>query len=151
MSVRAVATVRGIETVLSVDKADNDTFVVIGCATQINWTSNIAMLEANCYSGKEMLPSGDNAVKSINITGVVKEYATADVATNVSSYELELWHDSGALKSFKYARPHVGDVVREFDGFVTEYSEEGAPNGLQTYAATITPQKKGTLTEVPAV
>ena len=150
MSTRAVDTVRGIETTLAVDKADNDTFVVIKCATQINWSSDKAMLEANCYGGKEMLPSGDDAVKSMTINGQVKEYSTADLATNVSSYEIETWHNAGTLKKWKYARPHEGDTVREFEGFVTNYTEEGSPNGLQTYTATITPRTKGTLTKVTA-
>lgn len=150
MSVRAVETVRGIETTIAVDKADNDTFVVIGCATEINWTSDKAMLEANCYAGKEMLPSGDDAVKSMTINGVVKEYSTANSAANVSSYELELWHNEGTLKKFKYARPNVDDVVRGFEGFITQYSEAGTANGLQTYTATITPRKKGTLTQATA-
>jgi len=148
MSVRAVDTVRGIETVLSVDKADNETYVVLKCATQISYTSDKETLEAACYGGTEMLMSGADAVKSFSLTGQVKEYASVDQANNVSYYDLLLWHEAGTLKKFKYARPHVGDTVQEFEGFVTALGESGDPKGLQTYTATITPRKKGTISKL---
>jgi hypothetical protein len=150
MSARTVDTVKGIETTLAVDKADNDTFVIVKCATDINYGGDKEMLTANCYGGKEMHPSGDDPSFTLSLNGVVKEYATADEAANVSSSDLEDWWLATALKTFKYARPHVGDRVRTFDGYVTAYSEQGSANGLQTYSATITPLKKPVITAVPA-
>lgn len=147
---RPVETVRGSETVLAVDKADNDTFVVIGCATDINYSGDKELLTANCYSGKELLPSGDDPAYTISINGNVKQYTTDNQATNVGSSDLEAWFNSGALKTFKLARPFIGDAVRTFDGFVTSYGESGSVNGLQTYTATITPLKKPVLTTVTA-
>jgi hypothetical protein len=146
MSVRAVETVKGIETTLAVDKADNETFIVIKCATDINYSGDKEMLTANCYGGKEMMPSGDDPSFTITINGIVKEYDEANEATNVSGNDLEDWWLSGALKKFKYGRPHVGDRIRSFSGFVSAFGESGTSNGLQTYSATVTPLKKPVIT-----
>lgn len=150
MSTRATETVKGIETTLAVDKAGGETpaYIVIGCATDINYTSDIELLTANCYAGKEMHPSGDDAVKSFTLNGIVKEYDSTNEPLNVSAADLEAWHDAKTLKKFKYARPHVGDTVRSFDGYVTAYSESGTTNGFQTYTATVTPKSKPVVTVV---
>lgn len=149
MAERIVSTVRGNETTLAVDKADNDTFVVIKCATDINMSSELETLEANCYGGNEKLVSGNDPIPAFTINGIVKEYPTAEDAANVSGNDLEDWHRSKLPKMFKYARTMTGDRVREFEGFVSAYGEAGTANGLQTYSATITALKMPTITTAP--
>lgn len=142
MAARPVETVRGNETTLAVDKADNETFVIIKCATDINYSGDRETLTAQCYGGTENLVSGVDPTFTISLNGVVKEYATADQATNVSANDLEDWWLAGTIKDFKYGRPFTGDRVRTFQGFVSSFGEAGTANGLQTYNATITPLKK---------
>lgn len=146
MAARTVDTVRGSETTLAVDKADDDTFVIIKCATDINYSGDRETLTAQCYGGTETLVSGADPTFTISLNGVVKEYATADDATNVSANDLEDWWLSGVIKDFKYGRPFTGDRIRSFQGFVSSFGEAGTANGLQTYNATITPLKKPTIT-----
>ncbi|SDE82630.1 hypothetical protein SAMN04487996_107107 [Dyadobacter soli] len=143
---RTVSTVRGNETTMAVDKADDDNFVVIKCATDINMSSELEQLEANCYGGNEILISGNDPIPAFTLNGIVKEYPTAEKAANVSGNDLEDWHLSKEPKEFKYARGMTGDRVRSFTGFVSAYGEAGTANGLQTYSATISAMKKITIT-----
>lgn len=147
---RIVSTVRGNETTLAVDKADDDDFVVIKCATDINMSSELEQLEANCYGGNEILVSGNDPIPAFTLNGIVKEYPAGEKATNVSGNDLEDWHYAKEIKTFKYARGMEGDRVRTFVGFVSAYGEAGTANGLQTYSATISAMKKPTITTVPA-
>lgn len=141
MPARTLSSVKGIETTLAVDKADNGTFVIIKCATEINLSAEREMLEADCYGGSEQLPSGKDPKYSFTLSGLTKEYDSTETAGNVSGNDIEDWFLTGELKDFKHARPFTGDRVREFSGFVTSWGEAGTVNGLQTYTATITPQK----------
>lgn len=149
MPARELSTVRGNETTMAVDKADNDNFVVIKCATDINMSSELEQLEANCYGGNEILISGNDPIPAFTLNGIVKEYPTAEKATNVSGNDLEDWHLTKVVKDFKYARGMTGDRVRSFKGFVSAYGEAGTANGLQTYSATISAMQKITITEAP--
>ncbi|KQS33971.1 hypothetical protein [Dyadobacter sp. Leaf189] len=146
MAERTVSTVRGIETTLAVDKEDDGTFVIIKCATEINMSADREMLDANCYGGTEQVPSGNDPKYSFTISGITKEYPSDEDGANVSGNEIEDWFLSGELKKFKHARPFSGDRVRSFSGFVTAFGEAGVVNGLQTYNATVTPQKVPVIT-----
>lgn len=150
MPARTIPTVRGNETTLAVDKADNDTFVVIKCATDINMSSDLEILDINCYAGNEKLPSGIDPIPAFTLNGIVKQYPTGEVAANVSGNDLEDWHYAKAPKEFKYARPFDGDRVRSFMGIVSSFGEAGTSNGVQTYSATIQALTKPVITTAGA-
>lgn len=154
MSTRTVELLRGKETVLSVHKGAHDdaspSYIVLNCATDVNYGGQVETLTANCYGGVEKISSGNTPDYTISVNGVAKEYLTANVAANVSSKELEGWFQTGVVKIYKLARPHEGDTVRTFKATITAYSENGSSNGLTNYSITLTPLTMPALSTVPA-
>lgn len=150
MSTRKQQIVLGRETVVSVNKGTEETpnFVIVKCATDINYSSSKETLTVNCYDGQTVLPSGNTAVASITLNGVVKEYTSANQDANVSAREFEEWHQQDKRLEIMYARPHEGDTVRSGIAYVTDVSESGNSTDAQTYSVTLSFETQPTLSTV---
>lgn len=142
MAARTEEVVLGNETVIAVDKvssSESNTFTVIACATSLDWNSSIDTNDIVCYGGEKTLPSGRKPKAQATLNGIVKEYASASQATNVSIRDLYGWHKSKKRLKFAIQRPFEGDSVKTAWGYITQVGEQGSAEGApMTWSATIT-------------
>jgi len=152
MSTRSEEVVMGNETVIAVDKVSSEestTMTVIGCATSLEWNSNLETQDIVCYAGEKVLPSGRKPKAQATLNGIVKEYASGDQASNVSSKEIYGYHKSKKRLKFAFQRPHEGDTIYTGWGYFTQFAEQGAAEGTpMTWSATITFEDVLTVTSV---
>lgn len=148
MSVRAVELVTGKEFSIAIKKSGSP--VIIGCASNINYSGQKEVLTANCQNGRKKIPSGDDPDYTITVDGFVHIYLSANEAANMSATEIEIFMQTGAEIEWTYKAPHVGDPIRSGTGFITAFSQSTPVEGLATYNFTITPFAMPTITEVAA-
>ncbi len=144
MSVRTVELVTGREFSISIEKTGSP--IIIGCASNINYSGQKEVLTANCQTGRKKLPSGDDPDYTITVDGFVHIYLTANVAANISAKEIETFMQGGTQINWSYKAPHVGDPIRSGTGYITAFSQSSPVEGLATYNFTITPFAMPTIT-----
>lgn len=127
----------GREFSISIEKSG--TPIIIGCASNVDYQGQKEVLTANCQSGKKKIVSGDDPDYTITVTGFVQIYSGAQIATNISSTEIETFMQNGTEINWKYAGPHTGDPVRSGTGFISSYTMGTPVEGLATYNFVITP------------
>lgn len=137
MSVRSVEMATGREFALSIEKAGSP--IIIGCASNVDYSGQLEVLTGNCQSGKKQIPSGDDPTYTVAVTGFYHIYKTANVATNISATEIEKYMQLKTEIVWTYKGPHVGDPIRSGTGFITQFGMGTPVEGLATYNFTITP------------
>lgn len=148
MSVRNVELATGREFSLSIEKAGSP--VILGCASNVDYSGQKEVLTANCQSGKKQIPSGDNPTYTLAVTGFYHIYKTANQAANISATEIETYMQLGTQINWVFKGPHVGDPIRTGTGFVTTFGFGTPVEGLVTYNFTITPFDMPVITAVVA-
>jgi len=152
MAARTEEVVLGNETVIAVDKVSTEestTFTVIACATSLEWNSSVDTNDVVCYGGEKVLPSGRKPKAQATLSGIVKEYASADIASNVSIRDLYGWHKDKKRLKFAIQRPFDGDAIKTAWGYITQVGEQGSAEGTpMTWSATITFEDVFTVTSV---
>jgi hypothetical protein len=147
MSVRAVELATGREFSLSIQKAGSP--VILGCASNVDYSGQKEVLTANCQSGKKQIPAGDDPTYTLAVTGFYHIYSAATQAANISATEIELFMQTSTLISWVFKGPHVGDPVRTGTGYVTQFGFGTPVEGLVTYNFTITPFAMPVITTNP--
>lgn len=146
MSVRTIELAAGKEFYLTVEKSGSP--VVVGCASNIDYSGQKEVLTANCQSGKLQIPSGDDPTYTITVNGFYMVYTSAHQAANVSATEIEGYMQASQEIEWSFRGPHVGDPIRSGTGFITNF-QIGAPvEGFATYNFTITPFEMPVITAV---
>lgn len=148
MSVRTIELAAGKEFYLTIEKAGDP--VVVGCASNIDYSGQKEVLTANCQSGKLQIPSGDDPTYTITVNGFYMIYTTEHAPDNVSATEIEIHMQNSQEIEWTFRGPHVGDPIRSGTGFITNF-QIGAPvEGFATYNFTITPFAMPVITTVAA-
>lgn len=147
MSVRTTEATLGRDFVLSIKKI---TDIIVGCANNITYTGQKEVLTGNCQKGKIQMPSGDDPTYSIQVSGIVFIYASANVAANVSSTEIEQYMQDSNEIEWIFRGKHVDDPKRSGKGYVTNFELAAPVDGFATYNFTITPFEMPTLGTVTA-
>lgn len=153
MATRTEEHVFGNEVVLSVNKADADpaVMVVIQCATNLAYSSSSETQDLVCYGGEKTLPSGRKPKAQLTISGLCKQYSSANAATNVGYRDILSWHNSKARKLFAYTGIFEGDLVLTGYGYITAYSDDGGAEGPpKTWSATLTFEAPPAASSVPS-
>ena len=148
MSARTVELVTGKEFSLAIEKAGSP--VILGCASNIDYSGQLEVLTANCQSGKKQIPSGDDPTYTLTVTGFYHVYLAANVAANISATEIEVYMQNKTEIEWTYKGPHVGDPIRSGTGFITQFQMGTPVDNLATYNFTITPFEMPVITAVAA-
>jgi hypothetical protein len=136
MSVRTTEAALGRDFRLLIKKG---TDITVGCANNITYTGQKEVLTGNCQNGKIQMPSGDDPTYSLQVSGSVFIYSSANASANISSTEIEQYMQDGEEIEWVLTGKHEGDPTRSGTGFVTNF-ELGTPvEGFATYNFTITP------------
>lgn len=137
---------------LFVDKVSGETpaYVMIGCGTSKDYGGSRNTVTLNCDAGKIRLPDGDDPEYDVQFTGFVFEYASANVAANVSAKEMEQWFQSGVVKKWKLAGKFDGDTVRSFEASIASFRESGSNGEARTYSISLMIKAMPTLTTQPS-
>ena len=137
MSARTVELVTGKEFSIAIKKSA--AFVILGCASNVDYSGQKEVLTANCQSGKKQIPSGDDPTYTVAVTGFYMVYLSANAAANISATEIEAFMQASTEIDWKITGPHTGDPSRTGKGFITNFSFGAPVEGLATYNFTITP------------
>ncbi|MCF2443653.1 hypothetical protein L0657_06770 [Dyadobacter sp. CY345] len=110
-------------------------FVMVGCATSKDYGLAINTITLNCDNGKIKI-APEEPDFDLQLTGFVFQYATANVAANVSAREFEEWASEfpQAPREYKLAGRHTGDLVREFEAVIASFRETGSNGEARTYS-----------------
>lgn len=119
-------------------------FVMVGCGTSKDYGGAANIITLNCDKGKIKVSDGEEPDYDFQLTGFVFQYATANVATNVSAREFEEWFAEvpQVAREYKLAGKHTGDLVRAFTAVIASFRESGSNGEARTY--TISFQISGT-------
>lgn len=147
MSTRTTEVALGRDFGLLIKKGTN---IMVGCANNITYSGQKEVLTGNCKKGKIQMPSADDPSYTLQVTGIVFIYASGNVATNISSTEIEKYMQDNEEIEWSFSGQHEGDPKRDGTGFVTAF-EMGTPvENFATYSFTITPFQMPTLGTVAA-
>jgi len=119
-------------------------FVMVGCGTSKDYGGSANIITLNCDAGKLKVSDGEEPDFDFQLTGFVFQYATANIATNVSAREFETWFAAvpQVPKQYKLAGKYTGDLVRTFTAVIASFRESGSNGEARTY--TISLQISGT-------
>lgn len=135
------------ETSLFVNKGTTEApnWIKVGCGTSKDYGFTKSILTANCDSGTIKVDSGEDPEFDLQFTGFVFEYASANVAANVSASEFEDWGIAGAMKEYRLSRPYTGDRVRTFNAYIASFRETGGNGEIRQYNIGLNFQQKPTM------
>lgn len=152
MAARPNEAVMAKEVNLFVDKVGGETpaYVMIGCGNSKDYGGSRNTVTLNCDAGKQRLPDGEDPEYDVQLTGFVFEYASGNVAANVSAKEMEQWFQSGVVKKWRLAGKFDGDTVRTFDASITSFRISGSNGEAQTYSISLLIKQMPTLTTQPS-
>ncbi|MCE6992102.1 hypothetical protein [Dyadobacter sp. CY323] len=137
MAARANEAVLNKEVNLFVNKGTTGSpnFVMVGCGTSKDYGGAINVLKLNCDSGTRKVHDGEDAEYDLNFTGFVFEYASANVAANVSRREFETWFKTNPqiAREYRLAGKYEDDLVRDFSAIIASFRESGNNGEARTY------------------
>jgi|GEM_PF-4446756 len=115
-------------------------WVLVGCATGKEYGLANEMIKLNCDAGTRNIDNGEDSVYDFNLNGFVFQYATGDVATNVSAGEFEGWAAAKpqVRRQYKYEGKFIGDSIRTFFAYIASFRETATNGEAATYAIALT-------------